>query len=125
MRNTRTHAHTHTHLCICASITITVAQSLGCTIMLTHTALEKAPYLPDPVTGPDSCDTHHSPAGTDLRIDWADACSLGRHGERYFLLVVDKGTEYLANFNSKTRQNPVTCSEPISPPLVRLSDTSG
>jgi hypothetical protein len=41
--------------------------------------------LPDPVTGPDNCDTHHSPAGTDLRIDWADACSLGRHGDRYFL----------------------------------------
>jgi len=33
-----------------------------------------------------------SPAGTDLRIDWADACSLGRNGERYFLLVVDKDT---------------------------------
>jgi hypothetical protein len=63
--------------------------------------------LPDPVTGPDDCGTQHSPAGTDLRIDWADACSLGRHGERYFLLVIDKGTEYLANFNSKTRQNPV------------------
>ena len=63
--------------------------------------------LPDPVTGPDDCGTHHSPAGTDLRIDWADTCSLGRHGERYFLLVVEKGTEYLANFNSKTPQNPV------------------
>jgi hypothetical protein len=63
--------------------------------------------LPDPVTGPDSCGTHHSPAGTDLRIDWADSCSLGRHGERYFLLVIDKGTEYLANYNSKTRKNPV------------------
>ena len=48
-----------------------------------------------------------SPAGTDLRIDWADACSLGRSGERYFLLVVDKGTEYIANFNTKSRQNPV------------------
>jgi hypothetical protein len=48
-----------------------------------------------------------SPAGTDLRIDWADACSLGRNGERYFLLVVDKDTEYLANFNTKSRHNPV------------------
>ena len=48
-----------------------------------------------------------SPGGTDLRIDWADACSLGRNGERYFLLVVDKDTEYLANFNTKSRQNPV------------------
>jgi hypothetical protein len=44
-----------------------------------------------------------SPAGTDLRIDWADACSLGRTGERYFLLIVDKDTEYLANFNTKSR----------------------
>ena len=48
-----------------------------------------------------------SPAGTDLRIDWADACSLGCNGERYFLLVVDKDTEYLANFNTKSRHNPV------------------
>ena len=48
-----------------------------------------------------------SPAGTDLRIDWADACSLGRQGERYFLLIVDKDTEYLVNFNTKSRQNPV------------------
>ena len=66
-----------------------------------------------------------SPAGTDLRIDWADACSLGCQGERYFLLIVDKDTEYLVNFNTagpnengrkanppktkdtKTRQNPV------------------
>jgi hypothetical protein len=63
--------------------------------------------LHDLATNPDECGTHHSPAGTDLRIDWADACSLGRHGERYFLLVIDKGTEYLANSNSKTRQNPV------------------
>jgi hypothetical protein len=48
-----------------------------------------------------------SPAGTDLRIDWADACSLGRNGERYFLLVVDKDTEHLARFNTKSRHNPV------------------
>ena len=50
---------------------------------------------------------NHSPAGTDLRIDWADACSLGRNGERHSLLVIDEGTEYLANFNTKTRQSPV------------------
>jgi hypothetical protein len=48
-----------------------------------------------------------SPAGTDLRIDWADACSLGCNGEIYFLLVVDKDTEYLVNFNTKSRHNPV------------------
>ena len=45
--------------------------------------------------------------GSDLRMDWADSCSLGRHGERYFLLVVDKGTEYYVNFNTKRRESPV------------------
>jgi len=40
MRNTRTHAHTHTLMYMRINhITITIAQSLGCTIMLTHTAL--------------------------------------------------------------------------------------
>ena len=48
-----------------------------------------------------------SPTGTGLRIDWSDACSLGRNGERDFVLVVDKDTEYLANFNTKSRHNPV------------------
>jgi hypothetical protein len=64
--------------------------------------------LPDSTVAPEEPSVqNHSPAGTDLRIDWADACSLGRNGERYFLLVIDKGTEYLANFNTKTRQSPV------------------
>jgi len=39
----------------------------------------------------------HSPPNTDLRTDWADACSLGRAPSlnRYFLLILDdKGTEY-------------------------------
>ena len=44
---------------------------------------------------------------TDLRADWADAASLGWNGERYFLLIVDKETEYLANFNTKARTSPV------------------
>ena len=39
--------------------------------------------------GPDT-----SPAYTDLRMGWGDACSLGRNGEQYFLLLVDKNTEY-------------------------------
>ena len=40
MKNTHTHAHTHTHMCMSTkSIKITIAQCLGCTIMLTHTAL--------------------------------------------------------------------------------------
>ena len=35
-----------------------------------------------------------SPPGTDLRMDWGDACSLGCLPDlnRYFLLVMDKGT---------------------------------
>jgi hypothetical protein len=34
--------------------------------------------------GPDT-----SSAYTDLRMDWGDACSIGRNGEQYFLLLVD------------------------------------
>ena len=48
-----------------------------------------------------------SEAGTDLRIDWADAASLGFDGEQYFLVVVDKGTEHVVTFNTKTRSDPV------------------
>jgi hypothetical protein len=29
------------------------------------------------------------PSFTDLRMHWGDACSLGRYGEQYFLLLVD------------------------------------
>ena len=47
----------------------------------------------------------HSPPHTDLRMDWADACSLGRLPSlnRYFLLILDKGTEHWATYPSKTR----------------------
>ena len=48
-----------------------------------------------------------SEAGTDLRIDWADAASLGFDGEQYFLVVVDKGTEHVVTFTTKTRSDPV------------------
>ena len=50
-----------------------------------------------------------SPPGTDLRIDWADACSLGRspYLDRYFLLILDKGTEYWATYPTKTRSSPL------------------
>ena len=42
--------------------------------------------------------------GTDLRMDWGDACSLGCLPDlnRYFLLVIDKGTEYFVSFPTKT-----------------------
>ena len=43
----------------------------------------------------------------DLRMDWADAASLGWDGERYFLLIIDKTTEYLATFNTTSRHSPL------------------
>ena len=46
-------------------------------------------------------------AGTDLRMDYADACSLGLDGEQYCLPIVDEGTEHLVNFNRKLRYDPV------------------
>jgi hypothetical protein len=52
--------------------------------------------------GPDT-----SPAYTDLRMGWGDACSLGRNGVQYFLLLVDKNTEYYVTFNTPTRDTPV------------------
>jgi hypothetical protein len=48
--------------------------------------------------GPDTV-----PAYTDLRMDCGDACSLGRNGEQYFLLLVDKNTEYYFTFNTPTQ----------------------
>jgi hypothetical protein len=40
-------------------------------------------------------------------MDWADAVSLGFDGEQYFLVVVDKDTEHVVTFNTKTRSDPV------------------
>jgi hypothetical protein len=40
-------------------------------------------------------------------MDWGDACSLGCNGEQYFLLLVDKNTEYYVTFNKPTRDTPV------------------
>jgi len=50
-----------------------------------------------------------SPPGTDLRMYWGDACSLGCLPDlnRYFLLVMDKGTEYFVSFPTKTRASPL------------------
>ena len=53
--------------------------------------------------GPDT-----GPAYADLRMDWGDACSIGQNGEQYFLLLVDKNTEYCVKFNTPTRDTPVT-----------------
>jgi len=50
-----------------------------------------------------------SPPGTDLRMDWGDACSLGCLPDlnRYFLLVMDQGTKYFVSFPTKTRASPL------------------
>jgi len=50
-----------------------------------------------------------SPPGTDLRMDWGDACSLGCLPDlnRYVLLVMDKVTEYFVSFPTKTRASPL------------------
>ena len=47
--------------------------------------------------------------GTDLRMDWGDACSLGSLPDLnwYFLLVMDKGTEYFVCFPTKTSASPL------------------
>jgi len=47
----------------------------------------------------------HSPPNTGLRMDWADACSLGRAPSLnpYFLLILDKGTDCWATYPCKTR----------------------
>jgi len=50
-----------------------------------------------------------SPPSTDLRMDLGDACSLGCLPDlnQYFLLVMDKGTEYFVSFPTKTRASPL------------------
>jgi len=50
-----------------------------------------------------------SPPGTDLRMDWGNACNLGCLADlnRYFLLVMDKVTEYFVSSPNKTRASPL------------------
>ena len=67
----------------------TIVDPLSPHMRITQTLANEHQVTSAPPEGTANC----SPAGTDLRIDWADACSLGRNGERYFLLVVDKDTE--------------------------------
>ncbi len=47
----------------------------------------------------------------DVRADFADSCQIGRSGDRWFLLMVDKTTEYVSLYNTKTRSNPLTLLE--------------
>jgi len=46
----------------------------------------------------------------DVRMDYADTCHIVRSGNRYFLLFVDKTTEYVQNYNTRTRSNPAYSS---------------
>ncbi len=39
--------------------------------------------------------------------DFADSCQIGRTGDHWFLLMVDKTTEYVSLNNTKTRSNPL------------------
>jgi hypothetical protein len=52
--------------------------------------------------------------GTDLRINLADACSLGHDGEKYFLVIVDKGTEHVVPLTPKRARIPLIYSLNIS-----------
>ena len=40
---------------------------------------------------------------SELRIDWAEALSIVFDGSKYYLMVVDKSTEYYAAFPTATR----------------------
>jgi len=50
-----------------------------------------------------------SPPGTDLRLDWGDACSLGclHDLDPLFILVMDKGIECFVFLPTKTRESPL------------------
>ena len=41
-------------------------------------------------------------------MDWGDTDCVVRNGEQYFLLLVDKNTEFYLTFNTSTRDTPVT-----------------
>ena len=43
----------------------------------------------------------------DVRVDFVDTCQIDRSGNRWFLLFVDKKTEYVSIYNTKTRSNPL------------------
>ena len=43
----------------------------------------------------------------DVHADFADCCQIGRSGNRWFLLIIDKTTEYVSVYNTKTRSNPL------------------
>ena len=44
---------------------------------------------------------------SELRIDWAEALSIAFDGSKYYLMVVDKSTEYYAAFPTASRTNTV------------------
>jgi len=50
-------------------------------------------------------------------MDWGDACSIGCLSDLnlYFLLVMDKGTEYFVSFPTKTRASPLALLKQFVP----------
>jgi len=108
--------------------TVTITESLAC--LFQHTSKnpcdypditqmrnmsDTAKYPADPgiregaTTSANTTTPFFSQPGTDLRMDWGDACSLGCLPDlnRYFLLVMYRGTEYFESFPTKTRASPL------------------
>jgi len=58
----------------------------------------------------DNAETSFLPPDTDLRMDWGDACILGRlpNLNQYFLLIIDKGTEHFVSFATNPSASPLT-----------------
>ena len=57
------------------------------------------------VTQRDQPTATNLPPSSDLRMDWADVCSVEGLPSlnRYFVLILDKGTEYWATYPGKTQ----------------------
>ncbi len=81
-----------------------------CQVVLVNRSYLKKPWDPsEPVTITEQLSvecvtctvvTDTPPGFTDLHMDCGDGYRLGRNGERYFLLLVDKTTEYYVTFNT-------------------------
>ena len=54
---------------------------------------------------PSARDTSEQDVGTDVRIDFADAISMGYNRENYYLLAVDKESDFLYSIPSVERAN--------------------
>jgi hypothetical protein len=50
----------------------------------------------------------------DVRADFADSCQIGRSGDRWFLLMVDKTTEYVNFIQHQDTVKPTSVAQGIS-----------